>query len=680
MLTGRRAFDGDTRSDVVAAVINGTPDWNVLPPDTPPLVRRLLHRCLEKDPKRRLRHIGDARSDLEEALSSSTATTDAFSVPVPSADARIRNRRRGAALVAAAFAVGGVAGTLMLWRRPAPLPVVRTIIAADTFLAGTDRNFAFTPDGRAMGYISSDARQMFVRPLHALEPTPILTTATYIKGIFPSPDGRWFAYVENNFDLKKVPATGGPPSTLLTMDGPSRGAAWGSDGTIVFATGSSETGLQRVAAHGGPVTVLTRPDRQGGEADHVNPVWLPGGRSLLFTILPAKGGLNAAKVAVLDLPSGTWRAVLEGGFGARYVDGGSGGYLVYAAAGALWAQGFDVERLEAQGTPRQVLRPVSLGAMGGMAEFDIGSDGALAYSRGAISQWRRLPVWVDRSGREIPLPVPHDNYTHPRFSPDATRLAIVASGDIFVWDWRRPWSTATRLIFEPRIDWYPVWTPDSRRILFGSWRAGGFSNLYSYDLETASTERLTDSPDMQLPTSITPDGTTLIFHRFARSIQAIRLEAGAVPMTLVDGPADERNGELSPDGRWLAYEGESPSRPGELDVYVRLFSDINRGVWQVSKGGGLYPVWSRDGRELFYVTLDGTMVSVPVEASGTTWRAGSPTPLFRQRYDIREGSLGRMFDVAPDGRFLMMKNESNVDAAHIVLVQNWVAELAREDR
>ena len=225
-----------------------------------------------------------------------------------------------------------------------------------------------------------------------------------------------------------------------------------------------------------------------------------------------------------------------------------------------------------------------------------------------------------------------------------------------------------------------MWTRDSRRRGFGSWRGGGFSNLYSHDLETASTERLTDSPDMQLPTSIAPDGTTVIFNRFARSIQAVRLEAGAEPVTLVDTPADERNGELSPDGRWLAYEGESPFRRGELDVFVRSFSDVNRGVWQVSEGGGLYPVWSRSGRELFYVTLDGAMVSVPVEASATTWKAGSPTTLFHQRYDIREGSLGRIFDVAPDGRFLMMKNASNVDAAHIVLVQDWVAELARHDR
>jgi Tol biopolymer transport system component len=425
------------------------------------------------------------------------------------------------------------------------------------------------------------------------------------------------------------------------------------------------------------VTVLTRPNRQGGEADHLNPVWLPGGRGVLFTITAPQHGLDAAKVAVLDVATGTWRTLLEGGYDAHYVEGG---HLVYAAAGALWATRFDLERLETQGGAREVLRPVSVGLLGAVAEFDIANDGTLAYSRGAISQGRRLPVWVDRSGRETPLQAPHGNYTHPRFSPDGKRLAIVASGDIYVWDWTRPWSTASRLTFEPRIDWYPVWTPDSRRILFGSWRAGGFSNLYSYDLETGSTDRLTESPDMQLPTAITRDGATLVFHSFTKSLQALRLPPRGAPVTLVETPVEERNGALSPDGRWLAYEGESAFARGDLDVYVRSFPDVDRGLWQVSRGGGMYPLWARSGRELFYVTLDGTMVSVPVEASGTTWKTGSPTPVFRRRYEIREGSLGRMFDVAPDGRFLMIKNESSIESAHIVLVQNWAAELTRQMR
>ena len=424
-----------------------------------------------------------------------------------------------------------------------------------------------------------------------------------------------------------------------------------------------------MSASGGPVTVLTRPNPQNGEADHLSPVWLPDGRGVLFTVTRPQGGLDVARVAVLNLATGAWRTVLEGGHAARYVESG---HLVYAAAGALWAIPFNLDRLETDGAPREVLRPVSVGELGATAEFDIADDGTLAYSRNVQRGNRRLPVLVDRAGREIPLPLLPDNYTHPRFSPDGERLAIVANGDIFVWDWTRPWSTATRLTFDPAIDWYPVWTPDSRRILFGSWRAGDVSNLYSHDLETGSTERLTESPDMQLPTTSTRDGMTVIFHSLvhtvaglAKRLEALRLPPRAAPVTLVETPFEERNGVLSPDGQWLAYEGENISALGEIDVYVRSFPDVDRGLWQVSRGGGMSPLWARSGRELFYVTIDGTMVSVPVEASGISWKIGSSTPVFRGPYAVREGSLGRLFDVAPDGRrVLMLKSESRRAGAH----------------
>jgi TolB protein len=228
----------------------------------------------------------------------------------------------------------------------------------------------------------------------------------------------------------------------------------------------------------------------------------------------------------------------------------------------------------------------------------------------------------------------------------------------------------------PGIDWFPVWTPDGRRMVFGSWRGGRFSNVYRLDLETGSTERLTESPDMQLPTSISRDGGTLIFHSFTKSLQSLRVQGGSDVTTLVETPGEERNGELSPDGRWLAYEGESPSISGQLDVYVRPFPDVNRALWQVTRDGGTFPAWSRDGRELFYARLDGAIVAIPVDASATTWRAGGPKELFRGPYFMREGSLGRQYDVAPDGRFLMLKREATSVSPHLVIVQNWLTELA----
>jgi eukaryotic-like serine/threonine-protein kinase len=679
LLTGISAFGRQSTADTFASVLSAAPDYSLLPSGTPPNVRHLIRRCLEKDRRRRLKHMGDARIELEEALSSPSA--DAGSSPALQARTlvpNVWNVRRAAALSAAALAAGAIIGAVWLAPRPVSPPVVRTIVSADTLLSGTDRSFAFIPDGSSLAYISSDARQIFVRPLDALDPVVVLTTAAYIRGMYPSPDGRWLGYIENNFTLKKISTRGGAPVTVLELDGPSRGAAWGPDDTIVFGTGARDTGLQRVASSGGAVTVLTRPNHERGEADHVQPAWLPGGR-LLFTILPIRGGLDAAKVAVLDLVSGDTRTVLEGAYAARYVESG---HLVYAAAGGLWATRFDLSRLETQGMPVEQLRDITSETVGGTAEFDIAHGGTLAYSRGAFAtHWATIPVWVDRQGRETALLAPPGNYRHPRLAPDGKRVAVdpyaSGEGEIYVWDVTRPWSSAVRMTVAPGNDWFPVWTPGGRRIVFGSWRAGGFSNLYRLDLEKGATERLTNSPDMQLPTSITPDGRTVIFTSFTKSLQALRLDGSRDPMTLVETPGEERNGELSPDGRWLAYEGESASLPGQLDIYVRPFPDVNRGLWQVTRDGGTFPVWSRDGRELFYARLDGTIVAVPVEASLTNWKAGSPKELFRGPYLMREGSLGRQYDVAADGRFLMLKREATSVSPHLVIVQNWLAELAR---
>jgi serine/threonine-protein kinase len=682
LLTGVSPFARKTKAETLASVLSAPPDYSLLSPETPSNVRRVIRRCLEKDRRRRLKHIGDVRVELEEALSPSG--TDGSFVPtlrgVSGGAPRLSTVFRTSALAIAAGGAGVAIGAVWLAPAPAPSRVMRTSILADALVIGTDRSFALTPDGNGLVYISADARQIFVRRLDALEPVAILATAAYIRGMYPSPDGRWFGYAENNFILRKIPATGGAPVRLLTMDGPSRGAAWGTDDTIVFATGAPETGLQRVAAGGGAVTVLTRPDHDRGEADHVQPAWLPGGRSLLFTILSARGGLDAAKIAILDLASGSTRTLLEGGYAARYVDSG---HLVYAAAGALWATQFDLSRLETRGAPVEVLRSVTVGTIGASADFDVTREGTLVYSRHAPSN-RFVPVWVDREGRETPLGAPPGFYRHPRVSPDGKRLALDphggVQGDIYVWDVSRPWSTAFRVTVEPGIDWFPVWTPNGRQIVFGSWRGGGFSNIYKLDLDSGSTERLTDSPDMQLPTSITRDGSTVIFHSFTKSLQALRLDARRETVTLVETPIEERNGELSPDGRWLAYEAESPLVPGQLDIYVRPFPAVNRAVWQVTRAGGTFPIWSRDGRKLFYVALGGSIVAVPVEASTTTWNAGSPTELFRGAYFLREGSLGRQYDVAPDGRFLMLKRETVDETPHFVIVQNWLTEIARQVR
>lgn len=565
--------------------------------------------------------------------------------------------------------------------RPSPPRVVRTTIPEATFVAGTDPTIALTPDGSTLAFVSSDATQIRVRPLDALESATVVATSSFLRCLFSSPDGQWIGYVENNYTLKKVPVAGGATATVLTTDGPTRGAAWGPDDTIVFATGETSTGLQRISGDGGAVTVLTRPDRERGENDHVNPVWLPGGDHLLFTILARQGGLNAAKVAVLDLATGAWRTVVDGGYGGRYVNSG---HLVYAAAGALWAARFDLSRLETRGAPVKVLPQVSVGAIGGLAHFDVALDGTLVYPLGARDYYAptRIPVWVDRNGREASIAAPRDAYLHPRLSPDGTLLAVVIAGDIYVLDLLRQGSPLSRVtLAAASTDWYPVWTPDGRRIVFGSWRGGSFSNLYVQDVDGAAAERLTESSDMQLPTSITPDGKTVLFHSFPKDLHTVRLQPPHEVTTVTGTPAEERNGALSPDGRWLVYEGETAPQSGRLEVFVRPFPDVDRATWQVSRGGGTFPAWARNGRELYYLQTDGTMVGVPVEANVDSWKAGSPKELFRGPYlMLGDGTMARQYDVAADGRFLMLKDDA-ADAAsraHFIVVQNWATELARQ--
>ena len=359
---------------------------------------------------------------------------------------------------------------------------------------GSDRDLAITPDGSRVVYVGNRGTQLFVRALDALEPVAVFTGAP--RGPFVSPDGQWIGFVDGSAVLKKVAVTGGPAVTLATLDGNApRGATWGPDDTIIVATSNATTGLQRVAAAGGPTTVLTRPDRAQGEADHLWPELLPGGRAVLFTITAVTGGLDAAQVAVLDLQTGTRTVLVRGGSHAHYVPSG---HLVYAAAGTLRAVPFDLARLETRGTPVPVVPEVVTTACGGV-DAVVAGDGTLAYVSGggvAGANAPRTLVWVDRQGRETPIPAPPRAYVYPRLSPDGTRVAVYAidqENDIWVWDLGR--TTLTRATFDPGTDDYPVWTPDGRRVIFSSERAGARNLFWQAADGTGAVERLTESPN-----------------------------------------------------------------------------------------------------------------------------------------------------------------------------------------
>jgi serine/threonine-protein kinase len=708
MLTARRPFGptvdeeaagdssrraSDELADTLAAVLTKEPDWTALPATVPPALRVLLRRCLQKERRQRIGDVAAALVLIEEvgALGASGSLDEAAVQPrLDAAVARARThlqhvmRVRMAVIAVGAILLGGgiVGGGTWLATRPAPPRVLQLTIGTTPATAltinGSDRDVAITPDGAHVIYAGNNGTELFVRALDALEPARLYSGAP--RAPIVSPDGQWVAFVDESTTLKKVAITGGPPVTLAALDGFSRGATWLPDDTIVFGTSASGTGLQQVAARGGPVTVLTRPDRARGEADHVWPEALPGGRAVLFTILPATGGIDAAQIAVLDLQTQAQTMVVRGGSHAHYV---ASGHLVYAAGGTLRAIAFNPATRTTRGVPVAVVPDVvTTGtAPAGGVEAALAADGTLAYVRGTGVTGLRTLAWVDRQGRETALAAPPRPYIYPRISPDGGRVVVYSADqdtDLWVWDVAR--LTLTRLTVASGQDTFPVWAPDGR-VLFSSERDGAL-NLYAQAADgTGVAERWTTSPNAQNATAVTPDGTRLLFmERGPTTGDDVRQVSVTGPHTvtpLVETAAAERNGIVSPDGRWLAYEANDS---GSFEIYVRPYPDVASGRWQVSTGGGSRPLWSRDGRELFYVSPRNALLRVGV-GRGASWTATTPDVVLADgSVTSPAGLIGRSYDVSPDGqRFLMLKAASapNATPTQLVVVQHFDALLRR---
>ena len=678
MLTGRRAFGGETRRETLSHVLESEPDFTQLPVDTAVLVNRLVRRCLEKDPRARLRHIADARAYLED---SGTTESGPFA---PTRRSRWRVAWWAALAALTGIAIGGAAAWAL---RPAPVArISRTMILteAPALMAVTpDTGVALTSDGSTLAYVGNGATQIFLRPLDALAPVPLVTASPGIelRGLAISPDDRWLLYIENSFTLKKVALTGGPSIALAQMDAPYRGGTWDRDGSVIFATNSAEKGLQRVAGDGGAISVLTRPDRGKGEAAHIWPALLPGGAGIVFTIMPTSGDtdFNATTLALLDLHSGTTKTLLRGGRSARYVNSG---HLVFAASRELRAIPFDLQRREVRGTAVSVVSPVVVDNVGG-ANFNVSDDGTLVYPQ-AVTNSRQL-VWVDRGGRESRIEGLPGNAAHPRVAPRGpARLALSTFRDLIVW---QPPGAPVQLTFSSFANWLPLWMPDGQRLVYGSWRGGnGVSNLYMQAAEGAgSVERLTESPHMQLPSSITPDGSAALFTVFGPpggpDIRLVRLSGPTRRQeeSVLETPRQERSAVVSPNGRWMAYESDAPSTPGLLNIHVRRFPVHPDGnVWQVSTGGGTHPLWSRGGDELFYIASDGALMAVRADTRAEQWSPVTPAQLFKGRYMTHTSENARHYDVSADGtRFVMIKLDDPDRPRPIVVVQGWAEELKR---
>jgi serine/threonine-protein kinase len=681
MLTGCRAFDGDGVGEILAAILKADPDWRRLPADTPEGIRRLLRRSLQKDQKLRFRDIRDARLEIEDLARAETAEIwpGPERAQKPGADAR---KWRFAAVLATVVLSGAVAASAAwLAMRSAPPRMTRLMIAPSGTAAFNGsingRGIAISPDGSQVIYVGNNGTQLFARPLDRLEPVA-LTAPGALRGFCLSPDGLSVAFVEE-YTLKKVALAGGPTVTLGGFGGGNlAGITWGANGTIVFATDASSTGLLQVPEAGGQPSVLTRPDSGRGEVDHSWPESLPGGRAVLYTVIN-QGGINNAQVAVLDLQTGVQKMLVRGGSHARYVPSG---HLVYAASGTLRAVRFDLNRLEAVGASVPVVAQLRTSAEGS-ADFDVASNGTLVYVFGPLQVSARALVWVDRQGQEESIKAPARAFQYPRLSPDGTRVALDIrdqENDIWIWEFAR--ETLTRFTHDPALDRFPAWTPDSRRLLFASDRIGAPNVFWQAADGSGAPEQLSNqATGEQMPMSVTPDGAQLLVRSGIPQgfdLTLLMLSGDHHVEALLHTPSSEQNGEISPDGRWLAYQSNESGQP---EVYVRPFQGVDGGRWLVSSGGGLQPLWAPGGGELFYLSPRGALMSVRVERA-PTWTAAAPTKLFDGPYRFGGGAeaFGRAYDVSRDARrFLMIKDvkEPAPTAAplSLIVVQNWTEEL-----
>jgi serine/threonine-protein kinase len=680
MLTRKRAFEGDDVSDTLAAVLRGEPDWKALPQGVPAHVRMIVARCLEKNRQTRFADISTAKFLLNEG--SDLATGPGLRLG--------RSMVHTGGWIAAAATVSGIivgAATWAVMRVPAesPRPVRFAIVppAAEPLMVGPDRDIAISPDGTQIVYRAGQGEaHLAVRTVDQLEARSLAGTTGNVRGPFMSPDGQWVGFFSNRNELQKVSITGGPPITLCRVAGGSRGASWGPDDTIVFATSDSTTGLLSVPANGGKPNVLTTPDRGRGEIDHLFPAILPGGRAVLFTITSSQP--EDAQIAVLDLKTGQRKTLIRGGSHAEYV---ATGHLVYAAAGTLRAVRFDLGRLEVLSDPVQVVEHVMTTGTGA-ANFAISERGTLVYVPGGVSTGAQSLAWINRQGAEEPIKAPPRSYVIPRLSPDGTRIALdVRDQETDIWIWDLAHETLTRLTFDPGFDAWPIWTPDGRRIVFTSGR-GGTPNLWWRLADgTGADERLTTSPHDQRPASFSPDGKVLVVREIMPKTGVDLMLLGTdglstglrtgKPQTepLIATTFNEDGGEISPDGQWLAYHS---NETGQDQVYVRPFPKVESGKWQVSTGGGAWPAWARNGRELFYVTASGLMaVSVQITPD---FRTTTPTKVVGGQFF--RSQAGRSYDVSADGqRFLMIKNAAAIGQAadatapRLIVVEHWSEEL-----
>ena len=665
MLTGHRAFGADTHSDTLAAILGRDPNWQELPSAARSGLAGLLRRCLRKDYARRQRDLGDVSIELEDLRH------------LPDADKEPSHREarpRATRPLKLAWTITGLGvvmtlAVLVLSITPSspPSAVTRMLLSvapASRIPMNTNgQNMAISRDGRWLAYMGGGALgrdgQLYLRNLAEGVAQPISGT---IGAAFPffSPDGQWVGFFDSvEGQLKKVSVTGGTPITLCDAPGP-RGGSWGENGMIVFAS-PSRTALSQVLEDGGTPEPVTELDTSLGETTHRQPRVLPGGEVVLFKALGSRR--DDSRIWVQSLLTGERHRLVEGAEFATY---SPTGHLVYVQDGNLMAAPFNLDRLELLGPGVTVVNS----SAGAVQQFTLSDTGMLVYAAGNLSQSARSLVWVSRgTGEAQPLAAPPLPYLHAHLSPDEERILVGGGGRVGIFE-------ISSGVFEPLVidgpaNW-AVWTPDGRRVTYASNREATTWDIYQKPWNGSGTEEALVVRDrMQAPRAWSPDGRTLAFsdQELATDIWLLSLDGERTARPWMRTPAIEHQPRFSRDGRWIAY---SSNESGSFEVYIQPIAGGARRV--ISTEGGVEPVWSRDGRELFYRTGN-AMFAVEVSTDGTFER-GRPSLLFEGPY-LGDTTGNAAYDVTGDAeRFLMItRGQSGATQMQLNVVLNWHQEL-----
>jgi len=678
MATGKKAFSAASQASLITAIMSSEPPAiSAMQPMSPPALDRVVKRCLAKDPEDRWQSAGDLASEIRWIAESGSQA----GVAAPVVAARRRSLRLSW-VVTGVLALAAVVLAARQARRPAPsLPVIHSSILPPegTELISTHLNAGpveISPDGTRLVFTArkgEGANQLWVRDLAEPAARPLAGTEGAERP-FWSPDGRFIGFFANR-SLRKIPAGGGPVFRLAEAS-ESRGGTWNRDGVILY-TPDARGAVYRIPAAGGTPVPATVYDAQK-DTTHRYPRFLPDGKHFLYLLRHSgAGGGENPEIRVVSLDSKESKQIIGVATNAIYASG----YLLYVLEGALVAQRFELGRLEVEGEPAVLAPDILMDERFSRGVFSASDGGILAYQTGKGSTTSALR-WIDREGRVVSAvgePAEYFSGGNPDISPDGRRAAIsivdLRTGAADVWTIDLASGTRSRLTSGPGDKWWPVWSPEGKRLAYSRAKEGAAGyDVVLRDLDGATERILSKGSEwLEMPTSFSPDGRFLLMEKRKAQrddVLALPLDGEPTPRPVAATPAFEALAQVSPDGRYVAYQSDDS---GRFDIFVATFPDPG-GRWQVSQSGGVEPRWSKDGKELFFFDPDNRLMAADVKTESGNFEVGAIRPLFQSR----DMGMSFRYDVSQDGQRFLVVGGLPRPISPITLVTNWTAGLEKK--